>query len=51
MKRQVKSTTNLQNKKRMLVFLLCFFLVTIALVIRLGFIQIIDGEVYKKQAR
>ncbi len=50
MKRQVKSTTNLQNKKRMLVFLLCFFLVTIALVIRLGFIQIIDGEVYKKQA-
>jgi len=50
MKRQVKSTTNLQNKKRMLVFLLCFFLATIALVVRLGFIQIIDGEEYKKQA-
>lgn len=50
MRKHVKSTTNLQNKKRMLVFLLCFFLVTIALVVRLGFIQIIDGEEYKKQA-
>lgn len=50
MKKRVKSNTNLQNKKRMLVFLLCFFLVTIALVIRLGFIQIINGEEYKKQA-
>ena len=50
MKRQIKSTTNLQNKKRMLVFLLCFFLVTIALIIRLGVIQIINGEEYKKQA-
>lgn len=50
MKKRVKSNTNLQNKKRMLVFLLCFFLATIALVVRLGFIQIIDGEEYKKQA-
>lgn len=50
MKKQIKSSTNLQNKRRMLVFLLCFFLVTIALVVRLGFIQIIDGEEYKKQA-
>lgn len=50
MKRHVKSITNLQNKRRMLVFLLCFFLATIALVVRLGFIQIIDGEEYKKQA-
>ncbi len=50
MKRHVKSTTNLQNKKRMLVFLFCFFLATIALVVRLGFIQIINGEEYKKQA-
>lgn len=50
MKRRVKSSTNLQNKRRMLVFLLCFFLATIALVVRLGFIQIIDGEEYKKQA-
>jgi len=50
MKRRKKSSTNLQNKKRMLVFLLCFFLVTIALVVRLGYIQIIDGEEYKKQA-
>lgn len=50
MKKRLKSNTNLQNKKRMLVFLLCFFLVTIALVVRLGYIQIIDGEEYKKQA-
>ncbi len=50
MKRQIKSTTNLQNKKRMLVFLVCFFLVTVALIIRLGVVQIIDGEEYKKQA-
>ncbi len=50
MKRRVKSITNLQNKRRMLVFLLCFFLATIALVVRLGFIQIIHGEEYKKQA-
>ena len=50
MKKRVKSNTNLQNKKRMLVFLLCFFLVTIALIVRLGYIQLIDGEEYKKQA-
>ncbi len=50
MRRRVKSTTNLQNKRRMLVFLLCFFLATIALIVRLGFIQIINGEEYKKQA-
>ncbi|WP_312700104.1 penicillin-binding transpeptidase domain-containing protein [Sedimentibacter sp.] len=50
MKKRIKSTTNLQNKKRMLVFLLFFFLVTIALIVKLGFIQIIDGEEYKKQA-
>jgi len=50
MKKRFKSSTNLQNKKRMLVFLLCFFLITIALVVRLGVIQIIDGEEYKKQA-
>lgn len=50
MRKHVKSTTDLQNKRRMLVFLLCFFLVTIALVVRLGFIQIINGEEYKKQA-
>lgn len=50
MKRQKKSTTNLQNKKRMLVFLVCFFLITIALIVKLGFIQIVNGEEYKKQA-
>ncbi len=50
MRKQTKSITNLQNKKRMLVFLLCFFLGTVGLVVRLGFIQIIGGEEYKKQA-
>lgn len=34
----------------MLFFLVCFFLVTIALVIRLGYIQLIKGEEYRKQA-
>ncbi|WP_326908192.1 penicillin-binding transpeptidase domain-containing protein [Sedimentibacter sp. MB31-C6] len=50
MKRRVKSSTNLQNKRRMLVFLLCFFLVTVALIIRLGYVQLIKGEEYKKAA-
>jgi stage V sporulation protein D (sporulation-specific penicillin-binding protein) len=34
----------------MLFFLVCFFLVTIALVVRLGYIQLIKGEEYRKQA-
>lgn len=51
MKRNSKrGSTNLLNKKRMLVFLLCFFLGTIALIIRLGYIQLIKGEDYKKAA-
>lgn len=51
MKRNSKrGSTNLLNKKRMLVFLLCFFLGTIALIIRLGYIQLIKGEEYKKAA-
>lgn len=50
MKKRTKSTTNLQNKRRMLFFLVCFFLVTIALVVRLGYIQLIKGEEYRKQA-
>ncbi|NLJ59008.1 MAG: PASTA domain-containing protein [Tissierellia bacterium] len=50
MKKRSKITTNLQNKKRMLFFLACFFLVTIALVVRLGYIQLIKGEEYRKQA-
>lgn len=50
MKKRTKSTTNLQNKRRMLFFLVCFFLVTIALVVRLGYIQIVKGEEYRKQA-
>lgn len=50
MKSSNKNTTNLQNKRRMLVFLSLFFAATIGLVIRLGIIQLIDGEEYKKQA-
>ena len=50
MRKRAKSTTNLQNKRRMLFFLVCFFLVTIALVVRLGYIQLIKGEEYRKQA-
>ncbi len=50
MKKRIKSTTNLQNKRRMLFFLVCFFLVTIALVVRLGYIQLVKGEEYRKQA-
>jgi stage V sporulation protein D (sporulation-specific penicillin-binding protein) len=45
-----RSSTNLQNKRRMLVFLLCFFLGTVGLIIRLGYIQLIKGEEYKKSA-
>lgn len=50
MRKKMKSITNLQNKKRMLVFLLSFFLITLVLIVRLGKIQLIDGEEYKKQA-
>lgn len=50
MRKRSKSTTNLQNKRRMLFFLVCFFLVTIALVVRLGYIQLVKGEEYRKQA-
>ncbi|MDI9494946.1 MAG: penicillin-binding transpeptidase domain-containing protein [Bacillota bacterium] len=50
MNKRAKSITNLQNKRRMLVFLVCFFLVTLALVVRLGYIQLIKGEEYRKQA-
>lgn len=50
MRKRAKSITNLQNKRRMLFFLVCFFLVTIALVVRLGYIQLVKGEEYRKQA-
>lgn len=49
-KRKGRGSTNFQNKKRMLVFLICFFLVTIALIVRLGYIQLIKGNEYKKAA-
>lgn len=51
MKRKKKGgSTNLQNKKRMLVFLLFFFLGTLGLIARLGYIQLIKGNEYKKAA-
>ena len=49
-RRKERGSTNLQNKKRMLVFLLCFFLITLALIVRLGYIQLIKGNEYKKSA-
>lgn len=49
-RRKERGSTNLQNKRRMLVFLLCFFLVTVALIVRLGYIQLIKGNEYKKSA-
>lgn len=49
-KRRERRSTDLQNKRRMLVFLVCFFLVTVALIIRLGYIQLIKGNEYKKSA-
>jgi stage V sporulation protein D (sporulation-specific penicillin-binding protein) len=49
-KKRLRSSTNLQNKTRMLVFLLCFFFITLALIVRLGYIQLIKGEEYKKSA-
>lgn len=41
---------NLQNKRRILVFLLFFFAVTLLLIGRLGYIQLIKGNEYKKGA-
>ncbi len=49
-RRKERGNTDLQNKKRMLVFLVCFFLATVALIIRLGYIQLIKGNEYKKAA-
>lgn len=49
-RRRERGSTNLQNKRRMLVFLLCFFLGTVALIVRLGYIQLIKGNEYKKSA-
>jgi len=44
------SSPNLQNKRRILVFLLFFFAVTLLLIGRLGYIQLIKGNEYKKGA-
>ncbi len=44
------SSPNLLNKRRILVFLLFFFAVTLLLIGRLGYIQLIKGNEYKKGA-
>jgi stage V sporulation protein D (sporulation-specific penicillin-binding protein) len=49
-KHRERGSTDLRNKKRMFVFLICFFLVTVALIVRLGYIQLIKGNEYKKAA-
>lgn len=49
-RRKERGSTDLRNKKRMLVFLICFFLATVALIVRLGYIQLIKGNEYKKAA-
>lgn len=51
MKKRVRNNSpNAQNKKRILFFLSAFFVVTLALVVRLGYIQLIKGNDYKKMA-
>lgn len=49
-KRNNKKAPNVKNKKRMLFLLLGFCIVTIGLIIRLGYIQILQGNDLKKQA-
>lgn len=44
------SSPNLLNKRRILVFLLFFFAVTLFLIGRLGYIQLVKGNEYKKGA-
>ncbi|QSX06147.1 PASTA domain-containing protein [Sedimentibacter sp. zth1] len=50
MKFKNDGTANLQNKRRMLVFLLVFFAITLALIAKLGYIQLVKGNEYKKGA-
>lgn len=50
MKLKKESTPNLQNKRRMLVFLIFFFAATLALIARLGYIQVVKGNEYKTGA-
>lgn len=44
------NSPNLQNKRRILSFLIIFFALTLVLVTRLGYIQLIKGNEYKKGA-
>ena len=45
-----KNSPNLQNRRRILSFLMFFFLITLILIGRLGYIQLIKGNEYKKGA-
>ena len=47
--REVNSP-NLQNRRRILSFLMFFFVITLLLIVRLGYIQLIKGNEYKKGA-
>src|SRR6056297_4109815 len=41
---------NLKIRKRIIFLMFLFFLIIIALIVRLGYIQLIKGEEYKKEA-
>lgn len=44
------NSPNLQNRKRILSFLIFFFVITLLLILRLAYIQLIKGNEYKKGA-
>ncbi len=44
------NSPNLQNRKRILSFLIIFFVITLVLILRLAYIQLIKGNEYKKGA-
>ncbi len=44
------NSPNLQNRRRILSFLMFFFIITLLLIARLGYIQLIKGNEYKKGA-
>jgi stage V sporulation protein D (sporulation-specific penicillin-binding protein) len=41
---------NLKIRKRIITLMFLFFIIILALIIRLGYIQLIVGEEYKKEA-
>lgn len=50
MKYGKENTPNLYNKRRILVFLISFFMITLVLIGRLGYIQLVKGNEYKTGA-